>query len=104
MRKLFDKIADEVSVKFPDVSIGKMMSSPGIKMGKKVFAFYYDDNMVFKLGKNYDHSKLKLKEIRFLNPFKNKAPMTAWIVVDKEYSDQWETLTITALEYIRTEK
>lgn len=104
MEKKFREIAEELSAKFEDVSIGKMMSSPGIKTGKKVFAFYWDKQMVFKLGKDFDHSKLGLKEITFLNPFKNKGPMKAWIVLGEESSEKWPEFALFALNYTRNEK
>lgn len=48
--KVFYAIAEKLSGKNKDVILGKMMSSPGIKYKNKIFAFYYHNQMVFKLG------------------------------------------------------
>ena len=51
---LFRKIAEKLATENDSVSPGKMMSSPGIKCKNKVFAFYYNKQMVFRLGKEFD--------------------------------------------------
>ncbi|MFC2103316.1 hypothetical protein ACFLSS_02690 [Bacteroidota bacterium] len=50
--KLFYSISDKMIAENNDITIGKMMSSPGIKYKNKVFAFYYNNRMVFRLAKN----------------------------------------------------
>jgi len=52
--KLFYSISDSSITENIDMTLGKMMSSPGIKYKNKVFAFYYKDRMVFCLGKDFD--------------------------------------------------
>lgn len=37
-----------------DVAAGKMMSAPALKCKGKVFAFFYNDAMGFKLGKEFE--------------------------------------------------
>ena len=101
--KTFETIADEISRRHDHVERGKMMSSPGIKYKDKVFAFFWKDAMVFKLGKNFDPDSVGLEEWEHLNPFKNKGPMRAWYVVPEMQRDHWLELTRLALEYIKTE-
>ena len=55
---LFNKIVEKLSKKHNFVSKGKMMSSPGIKYKTKVFAFYYNKEMVFRLGRDFIPKKL----------------------------------------------
>lgn len=81
-----------------------MMSSPGIVRNKKVFAFFWNDDMVFRLGKGYDPATLKVKTWRFLNPFKDKPPMTGWFVVPPSEISRWEKLARAALEAMRLEQ
>ncbi|MEM9364232.1 MAG: hypothetical protein AAGA43_16440 [Bacteroidota bacterium] len=87
-------------MQYPQVTEGKMMSSPAILFNKKVFAFFSRKNkMVFKLGTTLPlNSDVELFEF---NPFKNKGPLTGWYEVD--YSDyaSWEELAELALRFVR---
>lgn len=80
-----------------------MMSSPGIRYIKKVFAFYYHDQMVFRLGKQFKPESVKLKSYTLLNPFKNKPPMSGWFQVPFSQKQLWEKLSYLALENIKQE-
>ena len=51
---LYLVIGDKLIKKFDGVVHGKMMSSPGLKYKNKVFAFYFNEEMTFRLGKNYN--------------------------------------------------
>lgn len=85
------------------VKAGKMMSSPGITYKSKVFAFFYKDKMVFKLGKEFEPKDHKISKYSYLSPFKNKAPMKAWFEIPFSEKKHWPTLTELALEYIKKE-
>ncbi len=88
--------------KYPEVTEGKMMSSPAIHYNKKVFAFFSRKHkMVFKLGKDYPLDKLGVEVSKF-NPFKKKKPLAGWYEVDFAHHQKWETLTIKALEQIKS--
>lgn len=50
-QKYFQEISEKLTAENEHVTIGKMMSSPGIRYKNKVFAFYYKKIMVFRLGK-----------------------------------------------------
>lgn len=96
--ELFNEIADILMLEKKKVSVGKMMSSPGMMYGKKNFAFYYNDLIVFKLGKGYEIEKHGITDYEFLSPFKTKGPMTAWFEVGYKYHDKWEELARTAMK------
>lgn len=83
------------------VAIGKMMSSPAIKCKGKVFTFFHQDQMTFKLGKDFEPEEEGIQGCTYLSPFKNKPPMRAWINVPYEEKDQWENLARRALDKIR---
>lgn len=83
------------------VTEGKMMSSPAICFGGKVFAFFSRKNkMVFKLGAAYpieNHDVLLLE----FNPFKKRKPLTGWYEVGFEQHEVWFELAETALKKMK---
>ncbi|KAA3610040.1 MAG: hypothetical protein D8M58_07625 [Calditrichaeota bacterium] len=94
---LFNSITNKLSSENENVEAGKMMSSPGITYKGKVFSFYYNDKMVFRLGREFDIEKTGVSEFELLNPFKNKPPMKDWFVVSGMYQSKWEMLALQAL-------
>jgi len=100
---IFRKIADKLAKGNSSVSLGKMMSSPGLKYKSKVFAFYYNQQMVFRLGKEFDLRSFGIKHYSLLNPFKNKPPMAGWFQISFVDQDKWEKLARQALHLIAEE-
>lgn len=98
---LFKTIIDKLVEKHAEVSQGKMMSSPGIKYGNKVFAFYYNDQMVFRLGKDFDPNAEGISKFSYLSPFKNKPPMKGWIEVPFTDHQKWQDLAELALKKMK---
>ena len=99
----FFEIASIFSGENKDITTGNMMSSPGIKYKDKVIAFYYNDEMVIRLGKSADHKSLGINNPKFLNPFKHKPPMTGWVCFSSNDIGRWEKLTHVALETMKNE-
>lgn len=97
---LFNRVLEKLAKKHKNVKPGKMMSAPGIKFKDKVFAFYYDKDMIFRLGKDADPKKLGVKKYHLLNPFKNKAPMKNWFVVPYSEGKNWQKLAEYSLKVI----
>lgn len=100
---LFRTIADNLAKVNSSVVLGKMMSSPGITYKNKVFAFYYNKQMVFRLGKEFDPKSFQLTEYSLLNPFKNKPPLAGWLQITYADKDKWEKLAKHALHLITKE-
>ncbi len=96
---LFHQIAKLLTDQDPQVEIGKMMSSPGIKYRDKVFAFYHNEMMGFLPGPNFDPIKAGVLNAKPLSPFKTKPPLKGWFLIRKEESNQWEYLATRALEF-----
>ena len=94
---LYRQIADKLTQANASVSRGKMMSAPGIKYKNKVFAFYHQKEMVFKLGKDFDPNSFQLKEHSLLSPFKSKPPMAAWFRIPSSQHEKWDALAEFAL-------
>ena len=100
----FNQIVEKIKAKNADVHLGKMMSSPGLKVNNKVFAFYHKETMGFRLGKAFDANKFGLKTAQWLSPFKTKPPLKAWYVIDAEEEEYWEDLAEMALTFTRNLK
>jgi hypothetical protein len=99
--ELFYLIAEKMVADNNAVSLGKMMSSPGIKYENKVLAFFHENDMIFKLGKGFDPNSVDLKAFKFLSPFKNKGPMKSWFQIPFSEKEKWEKLTELALENVK---
>ena len=100
---LYLVIGDKLIKKHNGIVHGKMMSSPGLKYKNKVFAFYYNQEMTFRLGKGFDLNTLGINKYSLLSPFKNKPPLAAWFNIPYEYQHQWEELAEIALEKLKDE-
>ncbi len=96
--KYFNKLAEDLARSRSSVSPGAMMSHPGIRYKNKVFAFYYDDRMVFRLGKDFDAPGAGISDFSYLSPFKNKPPMKAWFIIPAKDKRKWGRLANLALE------
>ena len=99
----FFEIANILSGEDKKITIGSMMSSPGIKYKNKVIAFYHKDEMVFRVGKEADLVKLGIPKPKFLRPFKSKPPMTGWICVGFSERSKWDTISRFALSVMKSE-
>jgi hypothetical protein len=100
--KNFFSIGEKLSEENNNVSIGKMMSSPGIKYKDRVFAFYYKGQMVFKLGRDFDLPSIGISEFSLLSPFRTKPPLADWFEIPSEYKDRWEELARIALKKLES--
>src|SRR5713226_4897153 len=94
---LFKAIAAKLSGENDLVSLGRMMSSPGMRYRGKVFAFFYGGQMAFRLGKGFDPTTFEVRTYNLLNPFKRKGPMAGWYQVPSAEGDKWEALARHAL-------
>jgi hypothetical protein len=73
--KFFNSIVSSYLKKDKKISSGKMMSSPALKFNSKVFAFFYENQMCFRLGEEFDPKSFGVKKVKLLNPFKTKGPL-----------------------------
>ena len=98
----FERIVAALKAAESNVSLGKMMSSPGLKFGSKVFAFQAKEGMGFRLGRDFDPSAHGTVEFEPLNPFKTKGPLKGWFIVGENQRNAWENLARSALAFTRT--
>jgi hypothetical protein len=97
----FQKIAEKLAAENKHVTIGKMMSSPGIRYKNKVFAFYYKNKMVFRFGRDFDPKSLGIKNYSLLSPFKTRPPLVDWFEIPASSMKRWEELALLAMKRMR---
>jgi len=102
MEAIFNNILEQLQSEDQHVSLGNMMRSPAIRYQSKVFAFYYQEQMVFKLDHAAPAGLTEYPGSEFLNPFKNKPPMKGWLVVPSTYQQNWPKLAQEAYLNIRS--
>ncbi len=102
--QLFQSSTHHLGARDPDVHAGKMMSSPGLKYTDKVFAFFYKNEMGFRLGPDFNPDKMRISNAKPLSPFKKKPPLKGWFIIEHDEIDTWETLSKMALEFTKSIK
>lgn len=96
----FSVIVERLTREHNDITLGKMMSSPAIQYQGKVFAFFYNKKMVFKLGRDFQPESLGIREYSLLAPFKTKPPMVDWFEISATEQQRWEELASYALQQL----
>jgi hypothetical protein len=99
--RYFQAIAQKLTAENPSITTGKMMSSPGLRYENKVFAFYYHEAMVFRLGRGFDPTSVGIADYRLLAPFKTKPPLVDWFEIAATDVHRWEELARMALQHLR---
>jgi hypothetical protein len=97
----FRSIAARLTSENSAITLGKMMSSPALQYQGKVFAFYYDKKMVFRLGRDFQPELFNIQHYRLLAPFKTKPPMVDWFEIPSDDQHRWEELSRYALQQLR---
>ena len=104
--EIYEKLAEALVATEPDVDHGRMMSSPAVTVGGKVFAFLAGTKkfpgMGFRLGRDFDVTGLPDGSWTYLAPFRTKPPMRDWVLVAPDRSDLWPKLAQTALGLMRS--
>lgn len=98
---VFKEIADRLESEVSGVTHGSMMKAPGLKYNNKVFTFWHEEAMCFKLGKTFDPEAHGISHWTYLSPFKNKPPMKAWVYLSADYRDRWPEFAEMALEMMQ---
>ena len=80
------------------ISVGKMMSSPALCYRRKVFAFYFGKQMVFRLGRDFQPESFNVQQYHVLAPFKTKSPMVDWFEIPFAEQHRWDDLARLALQ------
>ena len=88
----FETIANQLITDHDSVTMGKMMSSPAVMYQEKVFAFFHNQMMTFKLGETFRPEDMDITDYHLLAPFKTRPPMRAWFSIPYAEHQHWETL------------
>lgn len=99
---IFNKIAAKLSSSERLITVGKMMSSPAIKYNNKVFCFFNNNQMTFRLGNDFNPKSHKIKKWSYLSPFKTKPPMKSWFNIPFSGSSSWLKLSKLALKVLQS--
>lgn len=83
----------------------QMFGKPCLKKGKKAFAVFYEDEMVFKVGREEVEMLLhKYTGSKRFDPSKKGRPMKDWLQVPADYKDDWPSLAKQAMEFTNNNK
>ena len=90
---------------FPDVAPKKIFGHPGYCLGRRVFAFAYEDGLCLKLPRPLYEQILKREDTTPFRPGHDIKPMGSWVVISRpearDYDGDWE-LVETAMAYVLT--
>jgi hypothetical protein len=98
-RALYDGVANDLAAGH-GVAQGKAFGMPGLKLGSKIFAGLFGDDMVFKLGAGSPaHTgALKLEGATLWDPSGMNRPFKEWVQVPLAHAKRWPELAQAALE------
>ncbi len=98
-RAAYDNIVSEMTAASPSKS-SKMFSMPCLKneLGK-VYAGFYQEGMVFKLGAPEHAEALALAGAHLFDPGMGR-PMKEWVVVPADHARRWLALAQAAMKYV----
>ena len=97
-----ETIYHNIAEALPDAKPGKMFGAQCLKAPNgKALAFFYKDEMVFKLTGDAEQEALALDGAHYFDPMGGR-PMNGWVQVAFHYADRWPEFAAQALEYVRT--
>lgn len=82
-------------------SLGNLFGKPCGKMGKKAFVAFFQEAMVFKIGRE-EAALLQQKYIGSVNwdPSGKGRPMKDWVQVPHAYQADWAALAEKAIDFL----
>lgn len=73
----------------PGAMESKSFGAPCFKVGSKVFCWFFDAEMVFKLDPADVPEALSYDGARLFDPSGKGKPMKAWVQLPFEYAEEW---------------
>jgi len=97
-----EKLFHQISSGIPNSVEGKMFGAKCIKSTNgKTAAFFWKENMVFKLDEQTQEQALKLKGSKVgSHLYAPEKQMKGWISIPREHSDKWTKFAKKALKYV----
>lgn len=85
-----------------EAELGNLFGKPCGKLNKKAFVAFFQDEMVFKVGKEEVNLLLdQYKGSQNFDPSGKNRPMKDWIQVPSDYQADWKELLWQAKEFIK---
>lgn len=100
---LFNQIAETLA---PEAGIvkGQLFGKPCLKTANKAFSCFFQDEMVFKLGKEEVNQLLSTYPgAQLFDPSGKKRPMKDWLQVPAAFEADWLPLARQALAFVQAE-
>ncbi|MDG1779574.1 MAG: hypothetical protein P8H59_01375 [Flavobacteriales bacterium] len=84
-------------------AMSQLFGKPCLKTNGKAFAAFFQDQMVFKLGKEQlaEYQLIYTGSINW-DPSGKKRRMKGWLQVPYDYKDDWEQLALEAKSFVET--
>lgn len=93
----FEKLIKETE----DAELGNMFGKPCGKLNKKAFVAFFENEMIFKIGREETEQLLKKYEgSKNWDPSGKNRGMKDWIQIPQEYKSDWRALTMKAIEFM----
>lgn len=95
-QKYFESLILEVD----NATLGNLFGKPCGKINKKAFVSFFEDEMVFKIGREAVNLLLaKYEQSKKWDPSGKNRPMKDWIQVPSEYKADWKALRDEAIDF-----
>lgn len=93
---LFLQIGSQFEAEY-STTVGQMFGKPCLKIDGKAFAAFFQEQMVFKLGKEHitDFKAIYSGSVNW-DPSGKGRPMKDWLQVPNEFKADWEKLAFQA--------
>lgn len=97
-----EKIFHQIIKGIPNGIEGKMFGAKCIKsINGKTAAFFWKENMVFKLDEQTQEQALHLKGAKVgSHLYALEKPMMGWVSITAKHSDKWSEFAEKALKYV----
>lgn len=95
-RLLFESIISQIE----NAELSQMFGKPCAKFNKKAFLGFYEDEMVFKIGKEaITNLSEKFTNYKNWDPSGKNRPMKDWVQMSNSSKSEWENLANQAFEF-----
>lgn len=93
----FESIIKEIG----GAELGNLFGKPCGKLNKKAFVAFFEDEMVFKVGRTEVDFLLKKYDLsKKWDPSGKNRAMKDWIQVPQEYMSDWKKLALSAIDFL----
>lgn len=90
----------EIGKDLNEAELSQMFGKPCLKIHKKAFACFYENQMVFKLNGDAHTEALSLDGSQLFDPSGKNRPMKEWVQVPYDYQDKWKEFASAAMKYV----